>query len=330
MQDAVRSLLAAGLVSLAASCVLNDHGLSVGGDAGANGATGAAGAMTGAAGTAGMTPPASGTAGTATGASGSAGGAAATGADAAAGMGGDNGGAAGADTSGAGNPGAAAAGGDGGAGGGQAGDMETAGTSGGGGAAGTANVTMPDPGCADGTREGFVDIGVYPSIAACAGGWDEPGLLSIASQTPECDRNAGNEGNNPEGHGCSVADLCAAGWHVCETAHDVALATGNVGCPPAYELYLAKPAFFVTRQRAQGLVCDPTNEMGTNNLYGCGNIGSAADKSCAPFMHMLRDSDCANHSPWACADGQVGNSQDEYSVVTKAGAAAGGVLCCKD
>jgi hypothetical protein len=324
MQDAVRSLLAAGLVALAASCALNDHGLGASGGATGAAGSGAAGAIAGSAGT---TLPASGTAGTTTGASGDNGLAGATGAGAAAGTGGDNGGAAGADTSGAGSPGAT--GGDGGASGGEAGDSETAGAAGGG-DAGTTTVTMPDPGCADGTREGFVDIGVYPSIAACAGGWDEPGLLSMASQTPECDRAAGNEGNNPEGHGCSVADLCAVGWHVCETAHDVAVATAGMGCAPAYELYLAKPAFFVTRQRAQGLVCDATNQMGTNNLYGCGNIGSTADKSCAPFMHMLRDSDCANHSPWACADGQVGNAQDEYSVVTKAGAAAGGVLCCKD
>ena len=54
-----------------------------------------------------------------------------------------------------------------------------------------------------------------------------------------------------------------------------------------------KPVFFVTRQRAGGLACDATTRTGANNLYGCGNIGSAADKSaCAPFTRMLRDSDC--------------------------------------
>lgn len=215
---------------------------------------------------------------------------------------------------------------------GAAGDMGAAGDSGNAGAGGSMITSMIDPvGCSDGTREGFAELTTYPSIAACAGGWQEPGLLSSASQTPQCDRSAGNEGNNPDGGGCSVADLCSVGWHVCETATEVAAATAGMGCAPAYELYLAKPAFFLTRQRAVGLVCDPTNQDGDNNVYGCGNIGSAADKSCAPFMHMLRDSDCANHKPWACADnGQPGNTQDEYDIVTKSGAAAGGVLCCKD
>lgn len=328
MQVSFRNLLATGLVALVASCTLNHNGLGAGGGAGAGvqGAGGTAGAAASGAGTAGMTPIPSGAAGAPVPTTGGGGADASgtAGADAAAGAGGD-GGAAGADPSGdagaSGTAGAAngmGAAGDTGGVGGQAGN-------------GTGGSTVIDPvGCSDGTREGFVDIAVYPNIAACAGGWDEPGLLSMASRTPECERRAGNESDNPDGGGCSVADLCSAGWHVCETAQAVAAATAGIGCAPAYELYLAKPAFFVTRQRAEGLVCDATNQTGTNNLYGCGNVGSAADKSCAPFMHMLRDSDCHNHMPWACADGQIGNAQDEYSVVTKAGSAAGGVLCCAD
>ena len=216
-----------------------------------------------------------------------------------------------------------------------AGGTDTSGTAGvdgggldaGGGAAGAAVSVM---GCADGTREGFIDIDQYPNIAACEGAWDEPGLLSTESRTAECGRQSGNDGAITDGRGCSVTDVCADGWRVCETAHAVAVATASAGCVDAYAPYGAMPTFFVTRQRAQGLVCDPTNTMGTNNIYGCGNVGSAADKSCAPFTRMMRDSDCQNQKPWACADGNIGQSQDEYTVVTKSGTSRGGVLCCKD
>jgi hypothetical protein len=333
MQVAFRNLLATGLVALVGSCTLNHNGLvGAGGGAGAGfQGAGGVGGTTGTAGTAGMTPLPSGSAGTST-PTGSAG----AGPDAAAvdsavtGAAGDNPSGAAGDNGAAGDTGAGGGAGDTT---GAAGDNGAAGDDNGSAGAGGSMITsMIDPvGCSDGTREGFVALTTYPTIAACAGGWEEPGLLSTASQTPQCDRSAGNEGNNPDGGGCSVADLCSVGWHVCETAKEVATATAGMGCAPAYELYLAKPAFFLTRQRAEGLVCDPTNQNGDNNVYGCGNIGSAADKSCAPFMHMLRDSDCANHAPWACADnGHPGNTQDEYDIVTKSGAAAGGVLCCKD
>ena len=126
-----------------------------------------------------------------------------------------------------------------------------------------------------------------------------------------------------------MADLCAAGWSVCET--DRAVAQLADSCDDAIAPFGDRPVFFVTRQRGQGLDCPgPGNQNGTNNLYGCGDIGSTADKSCAPFTHMLRDSDCQEEPPWSCADGPLGNSQDEYSVVTKLGSGLGGVLCCKD
>jgi hypothetical protein len=92
-----------------------------------------------------------------------------------------------------------------------------------------------------------------------------------------------------------------------------------------------KPVFFVTRQRATGLVCDTgAYPTGTNNIYGCGNIGSNADRSCAPLTNMMRDSDCLMNPPWMCSDGPIGTSQDEYDVVTKADSTRGGVLCCHD
>ena len=106
----------------------------------------------------------------------------------------------------------------------------------------------------------------------------------------------------------------------------------NAGCDDALSASGGKAVFFVTRQRANGLACDNSAQaMGTNNLYGCGNFGSAADKtSCAPFTRLLRDTDCTANPPWICADGPPGTTTDEYDVVTKSNSTHGGALCCKD
>jgi len=351
MQVGVRSLLAASLVAWVASCTLNNHGLESSGTS----QTGAAGQVMGATGAAGALPGIAGDTGSAN-ASGSGGMGAVVGTTGAAGAvtgaAGDPSGAAG-DTSGtagdtatgaagattgvAGAGGATASGGAGSnAGGGSGGISATAG-SGGGGTAGTAGSgaagsIASDPGCSDGTREGYLDMVHYPYIAACAGAWDTPGLDSTDARTPQCDRRGGNDGDKPDGHGCSVADLCESGWHVCTTAHGVALAAGASACTDAVAPSGDKPVFFVTRQRATGLVCDTNmNPTGTNNLYGCGNIGSTADKtSCTPLTRMMRDSDCLMNSPWMCSDGPNGTSQDEYNIVTKGNSSRGGVLCCHD
>lgn len=191
---------------------------------------------------------------------------------------------------------------------------------------------VPQPevvGCADGTREGFLDQLRYPLIAACAGGWDTPGLLSTASTVPQCNRQAGNNGADSSGQGCSVADLCAAGWHVCESASVVLL--HSTSCEDAVPSGAGEVLFFATRQRGEALQCPAANDSGTNNIYGCGNFGSATDRTCAPLTRMLRDSDCLANPPWACcSEPHVTGTQQEYILVTKASAAAGGVLCCRD
>jgi hypothetical protein len=354
MRVVFRSLLAVSLAAWVASCALNDHGLGSidastgrvsfdGGTGNTQGAAGATGPVTGQAMGAAGTPDTTGTAGTG-GNAGNAGSAVeptgAAGADVPAG--GSSGGetAAAGTSGGAGDTATGAAGdattGDGGDAATGAGGATATGDAGSGGAAGTSlgaggTTALPDPGCADGTREGYIDMKKYPRIAGCSGAWSEPGLDSDASHTPECDRRGGNDGDKPDGHGCSIADLCASGWSVCETASAVAMRATS--CNDAFAPFGGTAAFFVTRQRAQGLVCtaDDQSQDGTNNIYGCGNVGSMADKSCTPLNHMLRDSDCKNQAPWSCADGpQVGNSQDEYLTVTKGGPLRGGALCCKD
>jgi hypothetical protein len=368
MQVMLRNLLTAVLVASLASCSLNDHGLgatdaarvTMGGAGHPQGTAGGAGMIAGdEAGAAGTMPLPTGTAGTdatsSAGATGSAGAAGAGGDPARSGAAGDAsasgvagnssvGGGAGTSstagaagttipTAGTGGAGGKADAGTASGGGGTAGTGSGAAGAGSGGGAGAAGATAhPELGCSDGTREGYLDESKYPNIAACAGAWAEPGLASMASRTPQCDRRAGNDGDKSDGRGCSVADLCASGWHVCETGKAVLVAAGPTGCADALAPFANnQPVFFVSRQRAVGLDCDNTTQTGANNVYGCGNIGSAADKaSCAPFTHMLRDSDCQVQAPWVCADGPVSTASTEYNVVTKESSSHGGALCCKD
>jgi hypothetical protein len=186
-------------------------------------------------------------------------------------------------------------------------------------------------GCADGTREGFVNVQGYPLIAACAGGWDVPGLLAPPTLEPQCGRRAGNSGPVPAGAGCSVADLCALGWHVCDTASDVFQLAGD--CKDAIGLLGAPPIFFATRQRAVGPMCIATNDAGTSRLHGCGNFGNKENATCAPFTLLLRDMDCAATPPWSCPTTMMSPmtaAVGEYETVVKPGPAHGGVLCCHD
>jgi hypothetical protein len=256
--------------------------------------------------------------------------------------GGSGGSSTGGGTGTAGNPGSAGDGGGGMAGSGTAGGGGDTGTSGAGqaGADGTpdaggeAGSTVPPPdahpisiaGCADGTREGLIQLAKFPDVAACSGGWTVPGFLAPETLTPQCGRAAGNDGDRPDGDGCSVADLCAEGWHVCESAHEFAAKATN--CDLAFPGGAVK-MFFATRQRGPMTTCDPTNEMGTNNVYGCGNFGSTAMTACAPFMHMLRDYDCKANPPWMCMDGPINYNVNELGDMTKPGSDHGGVLCCR-
>src|SRR5262245_3879393 len=210
MQVVGRGLLGLAALSAVASCQLDTSGLS-NRDAGVVGSSGTGGGTTtGAAGT------------SATGAAGSIAlmGTAGDGGGAGTGAAGDVGaagtGAAGTSATGAAGDSPTGAAGDVGAAGTGAAGTGAAGTGAAGtGAAGTGAVSRI--GCADGTREGFQSQTKYPTIAACSGAWTIPGLIANDTLVPRCQRRAGNDGANTSGQGCSVADLCAEGWHVCES-----------------------------------------------------------------------------------------------------------------
>lgn len=175
-------------------------------------------------------------------------------------------------------------------------------------------------GCADGQREGFVDLATYPNIAACAGGWTTPGVLGNVA--PSCGLQGGDDGPNPPGIGCAVSDLCAAGWHVCSSKGDVA-AKSPSGCM-GVAVPNAPAAFFVTAQSGSGAgLCDGN---GANDLFGCGTIGIPPSATCAPLDRFSNDLCMALVAPWTCGT----DNTAEAANVTKPGADAGGALCCRD
>ncbi len=74
----------------------------------------------------------------------------------------------------------------------------------------------PDVGCADGTREGFLDRNKSPNIAGCAAKWSK----SLSRCPP------GNVGTLNGQYACSA---CSVGWHVCGIPKN-SLAAANPDC----------------------------------------------------------------------------------------------------
>ena len=178
-----------------------------------------------------------------------------------------------------------------------------------------------DVGCSDGSREGFTSTALFPDIAACAGGWTIAGL-GTTTTSPACGRMSGNGSANPNGEGCNVADLCQVGWHVCETAAAVGAKSGGSGCAGAG--IVDQNAFFAVRQSGGGgAACGP----GTNDLFGCGDVGAPPDAvTCAPLDRFSNDLCTSLPATWSCGT----DGTNELDNVTKTASEGGGVLCCRD
>jgi hypothetical protein len=212
---------------------------------------------------------------------------------------------------------------------------------------------VAEAGCADGTREGFIDQDSHPFIAGCSGGWSVGGITR-PDLAPTCDHASGNDSANPEGNGCSAADLCSPGWHVCQGKLEVADLSPD-GCagavPPGTP---DKSLFFAVQQNSQAdSVCDDS-DLG-NDVFGCGNLGTvlSPDKNCGPLDRVLASMHAGTcgfneaeppHGPWLCAGGDDSHLH-EGSLVKKNGCPSvscsydgnpvdnsgkGGVLCCID
>jgi len=197
-------------------------------------------------------------------------------------------------------------------------------------------------GCSDGGREGFVSQTTYPDIAACAGGWKVPGLVTISSgtiadQVDRCGNLAGDDSPNPTGNGCTGEDLCAVGWSVCANQATVAAKAGGNSACGDLGTSVAAPYLFATRQRSQGnYACDISlDPRGANDVYGCGSSNFGFPLSnCGP-LNRVTDDNCVNvatGTAWACNDNDLSDlgSIRELADVTKPSAANGGVLCCRN
>jgi hypothetical protein len=177
-----------------------------------------------------------------------------------------------------------------------------------------------DNGCADGEREGFQSLTKFPNIAGCAGGFRVAGVRNTLM--PACGRAGGDDGANPSGNGCNVADLCATDWHVCKNAAEVS-ARAPTGCQESAS-DAGPPLFFVTRQSGAGAAACGD---GANDLFGCGSLGAAVTSdTCVPLNRFSGDRCGSLVSPWACG----ADASAEADNVTKAGAAAGGAMCCRN
>ncbi len=179
-------------------------------------------------------------------------------------------------------------------------------------------------GCADGSREAFVDTNIFGEIAGCSGAWSIPGIAEGKAVEPACGRQSGNDGENRYGHGCNVTDLCSQGWHVCSSADEVHDKANNYGCEGAILDGSPEPRFFATRQSGWG---EGHCSAGTNDLFGCGNVGGTPSSDCGvlnAFSHDL----CAALPPdgWRCGF----NPYEEARNVQKPINLFGGVLCCAD
>lgn len=196
-------------------------------------------------------------------------------------------------------------------------------------------------GCADGSRDAFRDTDRYPDIAGCAGGFAIAGLSRELD--PACARGAGDDGANLTGEGCTAADLCAPGWHVCRTASEVQARSPD-GCEGANDA--APGSFFATRQTGPGCAhcatgtdescnnssCRPgcaQTQNTTNDIFGCGTLGDVPVASSCQVLTRFSNNLCsALTPPWRCDDDPAGLRESDF--VVKRGSAAGGVLCCPD
>jgi len=195
-------------------------------------------------------------------------------------------------------------------------------SSGAGGSGGSGGTVANLIGCSDGTREAYTDPTSEPDIAGCDGGFDVPGVTSNASQQPTCNRQAGDDSTNPDGTGCSVADLCALGWHVCTGSADVAQSASNGQCPPSGP----GKAFWITRQ-AQLSGTFNCAAPGDDNLLGCGSgVGMPPATNCQPLNSQVAWLSCATLDAWDCSSQIFA----EALHVTKPLPTEGGALCCRD
>lgn len=181
---------------------------------------------------------------------------------------------------------------------------------------GTTGEEVSPIGCADGQREALLDEVAFPNVAACAGGFWIPG---VAAPVPLCDRQGGDDGPLADGMGCSIEDLCAAGWHLCASRYEV-MAAGLGSC----DGQAWGGQFFATSQSGEG--SNACADTGTNDVFGCGDVGYSMVSGCAPLNRSTGNLCVSIPGAWSCNE----DAYDEVSHLVKPGPDTGGALCCRD
>jgi hypothetical protein len=115
-----------------------------------------------------------------------------------------------------------------------------------------------------------------------------------------------------------------AGWHVSQDSDDIEISSPTGDCQDATQG--GDPElFFATRRSGNG--GHACGDVGSNDIFGCGNVGWTPDApSCAPLDRSSADLCSSLPTAWSCGT----DDMDEANQVIKTDATAGGVLCCRD
>lgn len=174
-------------------------------------------------------------------------------------------------------------------------------------------------GCADGQREGLINLNTYPRIAACLGSWSGQKSLRAAPTGRACGDGIGS---------CSSpADICAVGWHICGQSGDIS----EVKQLTAQQCRAAGNGRFSAAishcETQDGCVYDDAASGGDGDgKYACYDQGWCSEPVCCGEA-------CGEFG--ACTGGiwpeqthiAQGMDQGCGQLDTRR---AGGVLCCKD
>lgn len=158
-------------------------------------------------------------------------------------------------------------------------------------------------GCADGTREGFTDLDVFPAIASCAADWP---ILDLRR------RGSGYACGNDIGGDCRAPrDACAPGWHICMVTGDPEDLRGKVSGEACASADGGNGRFAVASDYDDG---DGSCE---DTPYGCteGRVALCCGSGCE-----LPVRSCV----WPETAGAA------MDTVCKAVSDADGVVCCRD
>jgi hypothetical protein len=165
-------------------------------------------------------------------------------------------------------------------------------------------------GCADGTREGFVDRAAFPAIAACRATWTSQSMR--ASRTGAACGNDLGPCNTPE-------DSCSDGWHLCLRngwPKDLSARTSYDDClsPVAGEGAFFAGSSTFSNGSFPSCAAPLTCSSATHGYTIC--CGTACSDACGSCKSCVWPSMDARFSSQNC--------------VTQEGAGQNGTLCCRD